>query len=424
MTPSRRKSTDPPGGREGYVQKQYQDDAPIWNKQAAFLGKLTLELTERCNNNCIHCCINRPAHDDEARRRELSTTEVKDILGQAAALGCLKVTLTGGEPLLREDFREIYLHARKLGMQVVLFTNATLITPDLVELFKRIPPRREIEITVYGMERDSYEAVSGKKGTFDLAWRGIRLLEENGIPFVVKTVELPQNRRDLEAFRRWGAGIPWMSQQEPMVYKFFGFRLRRDDDAKNARIRNLRADPEKILDDGEGIKDIFLAAIRKFSMKVFKPQGNRLFFCHAGKYGAMVDAYGKLQLCILLRHPDTLFDLRHGSLREGYRTFMPRVRRLRARNPEYMRRCAVCFLKIVCQQCPGQSWIEHGDLDTPVEYICAITHTKARYAGILGEREKAWEVRDGQERMARFAAGEGGGESSGTGGGENCGGLD
>lgn len=409
-------------GDGDYVHKQYQDDAPIWNKQTAFLSKLTLELTERCNNDCIHCCINRPANDHQARRRELSTAEVKDILDQSAALGCLKVTLTGGEPLLREDFAEIYLHARKLGMQVVLFTNATLITPSLVELFKRIPPRREIEVTVYGMERDSYEAVSRKKGTFARAWRGIRLLQEKGIPFVVKTVELPQNRKDLEAFRQWGASIPWMPQA-PMVYKFFGYRLRRDDDAKNALIRNLRADPEKILDDGEDVKSIFLAAIRKFSAKIFKPQGDRLFFCHAGKYGACVDAYGKLQLCILLRHPDTVFDLRQGSLREGYRTFMPGVRQLRALNPAYLKRCAVCFLKIVCQQCPGQSWIEHGTLDTPVEYICAITHTKARYAGILGGGEKAWKVRDGRQRMERFAAGEGKKEPSATGTGESCGGL-
>ena len=90
----------------------------------AQLGSLDIELTERCNNDCIHCCINLPANDAGAKARETSTTVLKDILFQAAELGCLQVRFTGGEPLLRRDFRELYLCARKLGMKVLLFTNA------------------------------------------------------------------------------------------------------------------------------------------------------------------------------------------------------------------------------------------------------------------------------------------------------------
>ena len=110
-------------------------------------------------------------------------------------------------------------------MKVLLFTNATLIDHDLVELFKQIPPLVEIEVTIYGMEKDSYEGVTRKKGSFEQAWRGIRLLQENKIPFVVKSVALPQNRKDLTRFNKWAAGIPWMAGQKPVSYKYFGLRL-------------------------------------------------------------------------------------------------------------------------------------------------------------------------------------------------------
>ncbi len=37
------------------------------------LASLDVELTERCDNDCIHCCINLPAGDAEARAREMTT---------------------------------------------------------------------------------------------------------------------------------------------------------------------------------------------------------------------------------------------------------------------------------------------------------------------------------------------------------------
>ena len=81
------------------------------------LGSLDIELTERCNNNCIHCCINLPANDHAAKAREMTTEQIKSILTQAEKLGCLQVRFTGGEPLLRTDFEGLYLFARRLGLK-------------------------------------------------------------------------------------------------------------------------------------------------------------------------------------------------------------------------------------------------------------------------------------------------------------------
>ncbi|MEM5790358.1 MAG: radical SAM protein, partial [Syntrophobacteraceae bacterium] len=124
------------------------------------LEQLDIELTERCNNDCIHCCINLPAADSAARERELTTRQVEHVLKQAADLGCLEVRFTGGEPLLRPDFEDLYIYARRLGLRVLLFTNACLISPRLADLFASIPPLLKIEITVYGMRQESYESVT------------------------------------------------------------------------------------------------------------------------------------------------------------------------------------------------------------------------------------------------------------------------
>ena len=64
---------------------------------------------------------------------------------------------------------------------------------------------------------------------------------------------------------------------------------------------------------------------------------------------------------------------------------------MRARNPEYLKRCGRCRLRGLCEQCPARSWSEHGTLDTPVEYLCEVAHAQARDLGILKDGEMGWE---------------------------------
>ena len=169
--------------KNSYVIKKEVNKASFWKSSKPVLRTLDIELTERCNNNCMHCCINLPADDLAAKNKELTTGEIKNILKEAVSLGCMSVRFTGGEPLLREDFEELYVFARKQGLKVFVFTNATLLTPHLAELFSHIPPLKKIEVSVYGMKKSSYEAVTRIKGSFEAAFTGINLLLEYKIPF-------------------------------------------------------------------------------------------------------------------------------------------------------------------------------------------------------------------------------------------------
>jgi radical SAM protein with 4Fe4S-binding SPASM domain len=363
----------------------------LWQGKRRLLGKLDMELTERCNNNCIHCCINLPADDPAAQERELATTEIQGILDQAAALGCMSVRFTGGEPLLRDDLEELYLYARRLGLAVVLFTNATRLTPHLVDLLAHIPPRRPIEVSVYGMGRRTYEAISRVPGSFEAAWRGIRLLEERQVPFVAKAALLPTFWEEMDEFESWAATIPWMEGHPPSYSMFFDLRCRRDSEAKNRLIRRLRLSPAEGLQIISRDPDSYVRSMRQFCTRFMGRGGDRLFTCGAGQ-GISVDAYGTLQPCLLLRHPDTVYDLQAGSLEDALTGFFPSLRELRASNPDYLARCARCFLKGLCEQCPAKSWMEHGTLDTPVEYLCRIAHAQARGLDLLEAGEWAWDV--------------------------------
>jgi radical SAM protein with 4Fe4S-binding SPASM domain len=386
-------------GRSLYSLRTTASEYGIWKGQGPTLSHVDMELTERCNNNCIHCYINLPAND-AAQRREITTEEVKRALIESADLGALSVRFTGGEPLLRDDFQEIYIFARRLGMRVLLFTNACLITPEIADLFARIPPRKKIEVTVYGMTRESYESVSRVKGSYDQFKCGLDLLQERKIPFVVKGAFLPSSRGERELFERWASTLPAMDK--PLIYSmFFDLRGRRDSIAKNETIKRLRLSPDECLSVLSRDRDTYLDDMKQFCSKFMKICGDKLFSCGAGQE-ICVDAYGQVQPCMMLRHPDLAYDLRKGSIKDALAWFSLRIKEMKANNPDYLARCARCFLKGLCEQCPAKSWMEHGDLDTPVDYFCQVAHAFALDLGLLEKGEKAWEVENWVERVRSF----------------------
>jgi radical SAM protein with 4Fe4S-binding SPASM domain len=364
---------------------------------ASRLAQLDIELTERCDNDCIHCCINLPAGDAAARAREMTTEQVKDILRQAAALGCLQVRFTGGEPVLRPDFEELYLCARRLGLRVLIFTNARRITPHLADLLARVPPLEPLEVTVYGMHRESYEAVSRAPGSFAQFRHGVDLLLERQVPFIVKGVLLPPNRGERDEFEAWAATTPGMTRP-PAYSLFLDLRNRRDDPDKNRLIESLRLTPEEALAVLARDEITYRREQAKFAARFMGPPGAELFRCGAG-HAVSIDACGRAQPCMGVRAPDLTVDVLGSSLSDALERF-GRLNDIRATNPEYLRRCAVCFLHGFCEQCPAKSWSEHGSLDTPVEYLCSVAHAQARYLGWLEQRENAWSVIEWRGRVA------------------------
>lgn len=352
------------------------------------LPSLDIELTERCDNDCVHCCINLPAGDVSARDREMTTEQLEDILRQAADLGCLDIRYTGGEPLLRPDFAELYSFARRLGLRVLIYTNARRITSRLATLLARMPPLAPLEVTVYGMHRESYEAVSRVPGSFAQFRRGVDLLLHHGVPFIVKGALLPANRAEMSEFEAWARSIPWM-EKEPGYSMLFELRGRRDSESKNELIRSLRVGPEEVVRVLARDEVRYRAEMAQFAARFMGPSGDRLFACGAGRF-ISIDAYGRAQPCMGLRAPELTVDILRSSLREALESFAS-LGDLRATNPEYLRRCASCAIKGMCNQCPAKSWTEYGNLDTPVEYLCEVAHAQAYYLGWLREGERAWE---------------------------------
>ena len=186
-------------GRD-FVVRRHLPEFGLWEKMAAgrAVFSFDLEATARCNLDCRHCYINRPAGDRAARKRELTVEEIGRLGGEAAALGAVWCLVTGGEPLLRTDFFDLYMALLGKGLRVSLFTNATLVTAEHVRLFKKFPPR-DIEVTVYGVTADTYERVTRVPGSFEAFLRGLDRLLSGGINVRLKAMAMRSNKHELPA---------------------------------------------------------------------------------------------------------------------------------------------------------------------------------------------------------------------------------
>src|SRR5687768_13165446 len=108
----------------------------------------TVETTFRCNLRCAHCYVNEAVGDFATRDRELSLERLKELIDEIVAAGTLFVLFTGGEILVRPDFPELYEYAVKKGLLVTVFTNGTLVTDRIADLFAEYRPDT-IEISLY-----------------------------------------------------------------------------------------------------------------------------------------------------------------------------------------------------------------------------------------------------------------------------------
>ena len=345
-----------------------------------------LEITARCNNDCRHCYINLSAGDPEARRKELSPAEIGDIADQAVAMGAMWCLISGGEPLLRNDFAEIYLMLRKKGLLVSVFTNACLINEEHVALFKKHPPR-DIEVTVYGITAETYERVTGRPGSYAAFRRGLSLLLDAGIKVRLKGMALRSNLDELPAIAAFcRAHTKDYFRFDPLLHLRYDFDPRR-----NAQIIAERLSPAEITAI-EQADDERAKALEQNCAKFIFPEAadtpcDHLFHCGAGNTSFVVSYDGIFRLCADLWHPDCIYDLRRGSLRDAWENIVPAVRDMHSDRPSFMENCRRCPIVNLCLWCPAHAHLETGELDGPTPYMCAVAHARAEALTASHERE-------------------------------------
>jgi radical SAM protein with 4Fe4S-binding SPASM domain len=339
------------------------------------LVSFDLEITARCNNDCAHCYINLPAGDQAARKKELSLEQISNIADQAVEMGALWCLVTGGEPLLRPDFFDIYQNLKKKGLLVSVFTNACLVTKKHAEFFKKYPPR-DIEVTVYGVTEKTYEKISRQPGSYGAFMRGLDLLMGLGVRLRFKTMALKSNLPELPEIARF------CRERTKDYFRFDPqLHLRFDrDPVRNELIKSERLSPEEVVAVEKADDERFGALKKGCDKLIFSDSPahlcDHLFHCGAGNGSFNLSYDGYFRLCSSLWNPATLYDLKKGTLKEAWREFVPKVREIRSKSKEFLDKCRKCGIINLCLWCPAHAYLESGKMDEVVDFFCCVAHAR------------------------------------------------
>ena len=167
---------------------------PEGGHSASRLRLVAWELTRRCNLNCVHC---RAGSEHGPYPGELDTDKCLQILDEISKVGSPIVILTGGEPLLRDDLFHLAEYGTRIGLRMVMATNGTLLTPDLVGKIKSSGIKR-VSISIDGAEEQQHDRFRNVPGAFKGSLEGIDQLKNGGVEFQINTTVARHNLKDVE----------------------------------------------------------------------------------------------------------------------------------------------------------------------------------------------------------------------------------
>ncbi len=329
----------------------------------------TFELTPVCNMDCKMCYV-RMSHQEQTAIAPLaSAARWLEMARAAKDAGMLYLLLTGGEPFLHPQFREILEGLHKMGLVITVNSNGTMIDETVVQWLKNCPPVR-INISLYGASDATYARLCGNPRGFTQVKSAIRLLREAGICVKLNCSLTPLNAADLPRIVEFAKENNLILQVA--AYMFPPVR-------KDAALagKNDRFTPEEaayytayaeLLTLG---KDRFLAG--EGVLPIPDPEepcaevGDGIR-CRAGKCSFWITWQGDMTPCGMF--PSA------GSPNVFKLPFETAWEQLKARTAAIRlpAKCAACNAKNACRACAAMVVTESGCYDKVPQYRCDMMH--------------------------------------------------
>jgi radical SAM protein with 4Fe4S-binding SPASM domain len=232
----------------------------------------------------------------------------------------------------------------------------------------------QIEITLYGRTRETYERLTGIPGSYDRCLRGIHLLMERRLPLRLKTVALTINKHevwDMQRFTEEELGLefkfdPIISPRIDCSLSPLAVRLNPEE------VVALDMLDEKRLDEWQLFGERHMKGASAAACSTDKD----LYDCGGGLNSFAIDPYGYMSICVLSQVDK--YNLRGGTVRDGWEHFL---RRVRQKKTTRLTKCVACSLKSLCGMCPASGELENGDPEAPVDFLCHVAHLRAHAFG-------------------------------------------
>jgi AdoMet-dependent heme synthase len=311
-----------------------------------------MDLTYLCNERCIHCYLD---HDDHG---EMTTSEIKGLIGQLAEAGVFFLTFSGGEIFLRKDLFELVEYARGLMFSVKLKTNAVMIRERDARRIAKLGVEA-VQISIYSHRPEVHDGITKVPGSLKRSIEGARLLRQEGVKVMFADVLMRNNFSDHSGVRALAQEMGAHFTVDPTITPMLDgdrsvLALNIGEDELRAAMRN----PDLVGD------------VNEFCAPPAGPmdaeEAGDMLPCSAGHTSCYVSPYGDVYPCVA-------FPLPTGNVRT--QRFLdiwndsPEMNDVRSITVSDLPTCSTCSHGKSCTRCPGLAYLE-GNMRGPSSQDC------------------------------------------------------
>jgi len=189
-----KKDCSPTKGFEKSTQEFFDE----YFKNEPQLTNLHIEITSKCNERCVHCYI---PHDNKVKHIEPDL--FYNVLEQCKKMNLLHVTLSGGEPMMHNNFSDFLKKCNEYNFSVNILSNLTLLNNEIIKEMKR-NRLLGVQVSLYSMDSNIHDAITQIKGSFEKTKNAILKLKENDIPMQISCPIMKQNINCYNDVIEWG----------------------------------------------------------------------------------------------------------------------------------------------------------------------------------------------------------------------------
>lgn len=330
-------------------------------------NSMTVELTRRCNFACTHCYCRLPAAGPTPQP-ELTTAQWERIIRESVDEGVLFALFTGGEPLLRPDFRELWRLGRQLGLISILFTNGLLVDAEMADFLAEWTPR-QVSISLYGATEESYRQVTGREGMHRRVLQSVDLLLERGVIVEVRSIITRANLHEIKALREQSARYQELFKWDAELIGSYPDSL--------GQPASVRLTPQELF-AVESEDAVRMAEWREMAQQwtPAPPSPENPFRCGIARSEFHLNPYGGMHPCVGLETVE--LDLLQMSVHDAWEALPEAIRQVvRAPGP-----CQSCGLPPICRQCPADAILEGALPGWPLPERCEMARLRAASLGL------------------------------------------
>ncbi|HOJ85423.1 MAG TPA: radical SAM protein [Elusimicrobiales bacterium] len=313
---------------------------------------VSLEVTRRCVNSCLHCYLVETHNKNYKSERELSLGEIKRIFKELKEIGTIFINITGGEPLLRKDISNIIKLAIEHKFYVKLFSSLNCDFKKIKDIYDI--GLRDMDVSLYGSKTIHNQITAND--SFDLTVDNIKKAKKLGFRITVKTPVMRQNAGELKWIKKFAKDNYLDFKIDPIITP------RNDGDLSCAEL---------------SVSDFkFLKNFKNGILKSYDNSFDKIDYVPCGAVRSVIgiDSYGNVLPC--LAFPFSLGSLKENKIKDILKSEQAvKLRKKLEMEPE---KCIKCNYRTICSRCPGISWLYGKDACYVYEEACRVSKELSR----------------------------------------------